>query len=90
MSKELDELQEIARLATREALKPYVIPAHWENELVLGCLFDGDHRIFELYVPGERPEDAVVISAARIHCKTRQVDVQISNLERLPPLHPTA
>ena len=87
MSKELDELQEIARLATREALEPYAIPEHWKNDLVLGCLFDGDYRIFELYVPGERPRDAIVISSARIHRKTREISVVISNLERLPSRH---
>ncbi|MFT3799753.1 MAG: hypothetical protein QM766_00905 [Burkholderiaceae bacterium] len=85
MSKELDELQEIARLATRDALESYAIPEQWKNQLVLGCLFDGDYRVFELYIPGERPKDAIVISSARIHRKSKEIEVTVSNLEHLPP-----
>jgi hypothetical protein len=84
MSKELNELQEIARAATKDALKNYERPPkEWEELLTLGTLFDGDDRIFELYVPGERPADAIVISSARVNRHTRAVSVQISNLRPL-------
>lgn len=63
--KELDELQEIARVATRAALEGYEpMPEEWEKNLTLGTSFDGDDRIFELYIAAEKPSDAVVISTA--------------------------
>jgi hypothetical protein len=77
---ELDELQEIARIATRAALEEYErIPAESEKNLTLGTFFDGDDRIFELYIAGERPADAVVISSARVNRKDKTVSVVISN-----------
>lgn len=85
--KELDELQEIARLATRAALEEYErIPAEWEKNLTLGTFFDGDDRIFELYIAAEQPSDAVVISSARVNRRTKAVMVVISNLAKKPDL----
>ena len=79
--KELDELQEIARLATRTALDRYKpMPAEWEKNLTLGTFFEGEDRIFELYIAAEKPADAVVISTARVNRKSRNVVVTISNL----------
>jgi hypothetical protein len=79
--KELDELQEIARVATRAALEGYEpMPEEWEKNLTLGTSFDGDDRIFELYIAAEKPSDAVVISTARVNRKSRNVVVTISNL----------
>lgn len=79
--KELDELQEMARIATRAALEEYEpIPPEWQKNLTLGTLFDGDDRIFELYVAGERPNDAIVLTSARVNRATRTVSVQITNL----------
>jgi hypothetical protein len=81
--KELDELQEIARIATRAALEEYErIPEEWDKNLTLGNFFDGDDRIFELYIAGEQPSDAVVISSARVNRKTKSVNVVISNLAK--------
>lgn len=81
--KELDELREIARLATRKALEDYEpFPKEWEKDLTLGTFFDGDDRVFELYVARERPADAIVISSARVNRKDRSVQVVISNLNR--------
>jgi len=81
--KELDELQEIARVATRKELENYErISPEWEKNLTLGTFFDGDDRIFELYIAAERPENAVVISSARVNRKTKNVAVVISNLVR--------
>jgi len=81
--KELDELREIARLATRKALEDYdPMPKEWEENLTLGTFFDGDDRIFELYIAAERPVDAIVISSARVNRKDRSVQVVISNLNK--------
>ena len=80
--KELDLLQEVARVATREALKRYEEPPpEWKEGLVLGTLFDGDWRVFELYVPGEHPRDAIVIASTKVHRHTREVVVTIDRLQ---------
>ncbi len=82
MSRELEELQEIARLATCKALESYdPIPQAWRDKLTIGTFFDGDYRIFELYVPGEKPSDAIIVSSARVNRNDRSVEVVISNLE---------
>lgn len=82
--KELDELKEIARLATYDALKEFEpLSIDWRNNLTLGSGIDGDYGIFELYVAAERPENAVIISSARVNRKTRAVEVTISNLTRI-------
>ncbi|MFG6447362.1 hypothetical protein ACG0Z6_03790 [Roseateles sp. BYS180W] len=82
-NKELDELQEIARVETRKALSLYdPVPSEWAKALTLGTLFEGDDRVFELYVPGERPADAIVIASARVNRKTRHVVVTVTNLNR--------
>lgn len=82
-STELDELREIARVATRAALEEYErIPSEWDKNLTLGTLFDGDDRVFELYIAAERPSEAVVISSARVNRKTKCVSVFISNLAK--------
>jgi len=81
--KELDQLQELARIATRKALEEYEqIPKEWEANLTLGTLFDGDDRIFELYVAADKPKDAIVISSARVNRKSRSVQVTITNLKK--------
>ena len=79
---ELDELQELARLATREALKSYDIPNEWKGRLSLNIFFEDDDRIFELCITGEKPDDETVISRARVNRNTKAVSVVISNLEK--------
>lgn len=81
--KELDELKELARVATRQALEEYEpIPKEWEVNLTLGTFFDGDDRIFELYIAADKPKDAIVISSARVNRKSRSVQVVITNLKK--------
>jgi hypothetical protein len=83
-TKELDELQEIARLATYDALKEFgPLPAEWKANLTLGAGIDEDYGVFELHVAAERPENAIIISSTRVHRKTRSVEVTISNLTKI-------
>ena len=82
MSKELDELEEIARAATKKALENYIVPDEYKENLVLGTQFDGDNRIFELYVPGEKPGDALVIATATVDKNTKNVSVDVTNLQQ--------
>jgi len=81
MTNELEELESIAREATKETLKDYIIPNEYRNDLVVTTLFEGDLRIFKLYVPGEKREDAKVIALTTVNSKTRNVSVEIINLK---------
>nr|WP_311465430.1 hypothetical protein [uncultured Ottowia sp.] len=73
----LKEMEPIAREATRSALKNYV----WEKEkmknLTLGSGFEGDFGIFELYLAGKRPEDAVVLTETLVNRLTGEVSVKV-------------
>ena len=81
--KELDQLQEIARVATRAELEQFEpIPDEWKATLTLGTFFDGDDRIFELYVARERPSDAIVLTSARVNRLSKAVVVTVTNLRR--------
>jgi len=63
----LDLLQAAAREATRRALSAYPHLANSKTEaLTLGTLWDGDVVIFELYIPAERPQDAIVLTTTRV------------------------
>lgn len=75
--KSLDELEEIASVLTKKTLSNYNIPEDIKKNLVLGTLFDGDDRIFQLYIPGDRPEEAQVISSVRINAYTGQADIEV-------------
>ena len=73
----LDEMQEIARLATRKALKRYSRPNFSFENLVLGIYHNKECGKFELYIAGERPEDAIVIGEATVNRKTGEVSVKV-------------
>lgn len=80
----VDSLREKARIATREALKGYVIPRDIKDNLALGVLMiDDQYYIYTLYVPAERPKDTLIISRAFANRVTGEIDkVEITNLER--------
>ena len=75
--KSLAEVEEIARKLTVESLRKYSIPEKVRSKLVLGTFFDKDDRIFELYIPGDRPEDARVISRVRISTITGEGSIEV-------------
>jgi hypothetical protein len=79
----LDEMQEIARKATRAALVPFRrLSAEEDARLTLGSGIDGDDGVFELYLAAERPQDAKVISRATVNRYTGDVRVEVF-LEKL-------
>ncbi len=79
----LDELTNVARTATLQALSEYTVPESMKIDLVAGVIFGDEHYVFELYVPKERPEDALIISRAFANRVTGEIDkVEITNLER--------
>ena len=74
----LKDMESIARNATRDALSAYPEPpkeeqSHW----VLRKFEDGEFGHFEIYIPGERPEDAEVVSLTRVHRHTGEVSVEV-------------
>lgn len=75
----LKELQEIARVQTREALRAYDLQGIDWTEIVLGVVGvgQGEFTDFELYIPGARPEDARIVTRARVHAYTGEVSVQV-------------
>lgn len=88
--KRLDELQEIARKLTFSALESFVIPEEYRATMTLGVFFEGDIRVFELYVPGEQPKDAKIISRARINSRTGEGSVEVIGLAPKSPSPPTS
>jgi hypothetical protein len=78
--KNIDDLQEIARKLTFAALESFVIPEDYRKKMTLGVFFDGYHRVFELYVPGNHPKDAKIISRARIDARTGEGSVEVVGL----------
>ena len=57
----VNDLQLRAMSLSQDALKLYPpIPDDVRGALTLGTYFEKDSTIFDLYLPGERPEDALV------------------------------
>jgi hypothetical protein len=70
----LATLEEAARRATFEALEPLPrVPDDIRRELVLGTFWEDDLVLFKLYVPKDRPSDAVVLSSAAVDAFTGEV-----------------
>jgi hypothetical protein len=75
----MQAMEAIAKPATKATLEGLYLSSDDCNRLVLGYTEDGDFGVFELYVPGERPQDARVIARARVNAYSGDVEV-----ERLP------
>ena len=78
----LEQLEEVAQNLTRTELRKYVVPDELWQELVLGTFFEAEETVFELYVPGERPEDAKVITRARINKVSGEGEVEVFELQK--------
>jgi hypothetical protein len=75
MTHPLDELQAVAKKLTREALSGYPpIPEHARRLLTLGVQFDGEFRIFELYIPRDPPEQGIVLTRVRLNGASGHAD----------------
>lgn len=72
----LGEMETLAREATRAAMVGYRQPDDI-GHLTLGSELSDDLGVFELYIAGERPADARVISRANVDRRTGQVAVQV-------------
>jgi hypothetical protein len=81
----LDQTEPIAKAATRAALEGARQLTDAEKErLTLGTLIEDDAYVWELYLAGERPEDAVMICQARVDRLTGGVTVQVFDEWRKP------
>jgi hypothetical protein len=81
--KKLEEMEFIAKKATHDALLPYPrLEGDDLKNLTLGTRVTDSEGIFELYIAGERPLDAKVISCARVDRRTGAVSVEVF-LEKL-------
>ena len=74
---DLAEMEPLARQATRHALKKHVWPKEKMKNLTLGYGMEGDFGIFELYLAGKRPQDAVVLTEALVNSLTGEVSVKV-------------
>ena len=74
----LSEMEAIAKDATRTALVGYTPPtAEEEKNLTLGSGLTDTEGIFELYIATDRPQDAKVISCAKVNRLTGEVKVDV-------------
>lgn len=74
----IEELEEIARLATRKALVDYEdkFPKDTEH-LNIGQFEDGEEMVFELYLEGETSEDAQVLTQTFVNKFSGDVRVDV-------------
>lgn len=77
----LEEMQEIARAFTQKQFEGYVIPQDIRGQLALTTLFEGDDRVFVLYVPAEKRSDAHVIARTKVNAIWGHASVEISGLK---------
>ncbi len=73
----LDAAERLARPAVRARLSDLpLIPEETRQRLVVGKGPGDGAWVFELYLPAERPEDAVVLVSTRVDWTTAVVEVQ--------------
>ncbi|MFC5743197.1 hypothetical protein [Dyella tabacisoli] len=74
----LDEMELIAREATRRALSEYPQPSKEDQaNWTLGKFETESEGVFEIYIPSDRPLDATVISRALVDRATGEVSVEV-------------
>lgn len=74
---DVKKMEPIAKEATRDALRTYIWPSDRDEDLTLGIRLEDEYGIFELYFSGERPEDAIVLTEARVNRITSEVSVKV-------------
>lgn len=74
----LSEMEPIAKNATFAALAGYVPPSNEDKAVMtLGKVVTDTEGVFELYIPADRPQDAKVISCAKVNRMTGEVEVDV-------------
>ncbi len=78
----LAQAEEMARIATKKELDHYEVPVGLMGQVVLTTLFEGDDRVFVLYVPGETRNNPMIVARTRVNTKTGQLSIEIPMLRR--------
>lgn len=73
----LSDMEALAKKATFEALQGYPKPKDNLKNLTLGSGITETEGVFELYIAGERPQDAKVISRAIVDRASGEVRVEV-------------
>jgi hypothetical protein len=82
----LDDLRALAMEMSRRALEDYPrLPPALQGQLTLGTYFEATETIFELYLPGETPSDAIVLVRVAMDKRTGDgtVEIREENWRRL-------
>ncbi len=78
----LNELETKAQALTKKELEGYVVPEDIRGQLALTTLFEGDDRVFVLYVPAPQRADARVIARTRMNVVSGEGSVEVVGLQR--------
>lgn len=78
----LSQAEELARSETQKALSNYEVAADLMGQVVLTTLFEGDDRVFVLYVPGETRQDQMIVARTTVNVKTGELFVDVPELSR--------
>ena len=66
MKIDVKNLEKIAQTKMKEVLSHYVIDDNLKKEVTLGFTIEDGIYVWDLYVPQEKSQDAIVISEARV------------------------
>lgn len=72
-----EKMELLAQQATKEKLKGYDIEDEMWSKIVLGKRVSDSQGVFELYIPGQRPVGAKVISKATVDRESGNVAVEV-------------
>ncbi|MBC7768443.1 MAG: hypothetical protein H7124_06630 [Phycisphaerales bacterium] len=78
----LAQAEEKARIATQTRLGAYDVPDDLMGQVVLTTLFEGDDRVFVLYVPGETRSAPMIVAKTRVNLKTGALSVEVPTLSK--------
>ena len=77
MKPNVKNLEKIAQTRMKEVLSHYIIDENLKREVVLGFTIEDGIYVWDLYVPQEKSQDAIVISEARVDPNTLEVKVNV-------------
>lgn len=78
----LEQMEEIARKLTHDTLLEYEIPEGAFDGAVLGVLIERRHRVFQLYLPAERPQDGRILTSTRVCMDDGGATIEVFGLQR--------
>ncbi len=77
MKPDVKVLEKIAQIRMKEVLSHYIIDESLKKEITLGFTIEDGVYVWDLYIPQEKPQDAVMISEVRINPNTLEVKVNV-------------